>query len=207
MLAVRRADVTDLNDTIRIRLLEAGRLGPDTLTVDHGTKTREYRTGDRVIVTGNDHRLGLLNGNRADVTSVHPDARTLTLRTDEQHQVTVSASWAGRHLDHGYAMTCHKAQGATVDVALIYGTALTREAGYVALSRGRTANHLYVATQPEDLATDLGQEQHLDRVAARLATRRRHTLATRQLPRIQADLRPSSRTPERTSIRPEGISR
>ncbi len=42
-------------------------------------------------------------------------------------------------------MTCHKAQGATVDIALLYGAgALSREAGYVALSRGRTSNHLYV---------------------------------------------------------------
>lgn len=47
-------------------------------------------------------------------------------------------------LAHGYALTAHKAQGVTVDVALLWGThALTRETGYVALSRGRQANYLY----------------------------------------------------------------
>ena len=77
----------------------------------------------------------------------------MSMHTDDQRQVTVPAAWAGTHLDHGYAMTCHKAQGATVDIALLYGTgALTREAGYVALSRGRTANHLYVPDDHDDRA-------------------------------------------------------
>ena len=81
-------------------------------------------------------------------------------------------------------MTCHKAQGATVDVALLYGTvALTREAGYVALSRGRTANHLYVADGTSGPAT--AGDGYLDELAARLSRRRTQTLATRQLPRTQ----------------------
>lgn len=92
----------------------------------------------------------------------------------------MAAEWADRHLDHGYAMTCHKSQGATVEVALLYGTgALTREAGYVALSRGRTANHLYVA---EGTGADTGvprDDGNLDR----LAVRRAQTLGSRQLPR------------------------
>jgi ATP-dependent exoDNAse (exonuclease V) alpha subunit len=86
--------------------------------------------GDRVLVTRNDHRLGLLNGTRATVTAVDPKHRTLTLAANDDQQVTVPADWAARHLDHGYAMTCHKAQGATVHTALLYGAgALTREAG------------------------------------------------------------------------------
>ncbi len=43
-------------------------------------------------------------------------------------------------------MTVHKAQGLTTQVALLYGTdALCQQAGYVALSRGRQANHLYTS--------------------------------------------------------------
>ena len=61
-------------------------------------------------------------------------------------------------LDHGYATTCHKAKGLTLDTALVYGTdALTREAGYVALSRGRRGNHLY--------ATSADLRRHLERTA------------------------------------------
>ncbi|MCY7344274.1 MAG: relaxase domain-containing protein, partial [Pseudonocardia sp.] len=209
MLGVRRADVTDLNDTTRERLLAAGRLGPAAVTTGEGERAREYRAGDRVLVTANDHRLGLLNGTRATVTAVDPKRRTLTVATENDQQVTVPVDWVARHLDHGYAITCHKAQGATVETALLYGAgALTREAGYVALSRGRSANHLYVADDPGDERTwAVEDERHLDRLAARLAVRRTQTLATRQLPRSRPAV--TWRTPAAvpTRYRSEGLSR
>ena len=55
-------------------------------------------------------------------------------------------------LDHGYALTTHQAQGLTTDAALLLGgDHLYREAGYVALSRGRTRNAIYLADQPDNL--------------------------------------------------------
>ena len=55
-------------------------------------------------------------------------------------------------LDHGYARTIHQAQGLTTDAALLLGgDHLYREAGYVALSRGRTRNAIYLADQPDNL--------------------------------------------------------
>ena len=94
MLAVRRADVTDLNDTTRGRLLGAGRLGPDPATVGRGDRRREYRAGDRVLVTRNDHRLGLLNGTRAVITTVHAHTSMMRMHTDDQRHVTVPVAWA-----------------------------------------------------------------------------------------------------------------
>ncbi|MBA2768848.1 MAG: hypothetical protein H0U35_06915 [Sporichthyaceae bacterium] len=209
MLAVRRADVTDLNDTARARLLESGRLGPDAVTTGESDIQREYRASDLVLVTANDHRLGLLNGTRAVVQAVDPRRQTLTLATDDDQQVIVPVEWAARHLDHGYAMTCHKAQGATVETALLYGAgALTREAGYVALSRGRAANHLYVPDDVDDDRTSrVEDERHLNRLAARLAVRRSQTLATRQLPRDRDNGWRHLRTQDLSHARIEGISR
>lgn len=207
MLAVRRTDVTDLNDTTRSRLLETDQLGPDAVTAGEGEQSREYRAGDRVLVTANDHRLGLLNGTRGTVTAVDPRRRTLTLAGENDQQVTVTADWAARRLDHGYAMTCHKAQGATVQTALLYGAgALTREAGYVALSRGRAANHLYVPDDSDD-AVSSGGGRYLDRLAARLAVRRTQTLATRQLPRARPGGWQPSAVTTAAYRRTEGMSR
>jgi ATP-dependent exoDNAse (exonuclease V) alpha subunit len=122
--------------------------------------------------------------------------------------VVVGADWAARHLDHGYAMTCHKAQGVTVDVALLYGTAaLTREAGYVALSRGRSANHLYVPDQTDQPGAAGSEDGYLDGLAARLSQRRRHALATRQLPRTHPGAWAHATTADPAQHRAEGISR
>ena len=59
------------------------------------------------------------------------------------------------HLGHGYAMTIHKAQGATCDHALVLvDETMPREAIYTAMSRGRQRNDLYLAidTGRDDIA-------------------------------------------------------
>ncbi len=57
----------------------------------------------------------------------------------------------GPTLDHGYAITGHKAQGMTTGRAFVLGSGdLYREWGYVALSRGRTSNHLYLTAPSDD---------------------------------------------------------
>jgi len=44
---------------------------------------------------------------------------------------------------HGYAITCHVAQGLTVDEAFVLADrGITQESGYTALSRGRHADYL-----------------------------------------------------------------
>jgi ATP-dependent exoDNAse (exonuclease V) alpha subunit len=75
------------------------------------------------------------------LTSRRVDAR---VQTDVGPVDVPTASLQAGVVEYGYALTCHKAQGITVDVSLVYASgALTREAGYVGMSRGRVANHLY----------------------------------------------------------------
>jgi ATP-dependent exoDNAse (exonuclease V) alpha subunit len=81
--------------------------------------------------------------------------------------VTVPTGWAADHLDYGYALTVHKAQGLTTRTALVYGTdALDQQAGYVALSRGRVDNHLYTSAASlsrDEPDLDVARFQILDR--------------------------------------------
>ena len=148
ILALRRDDVADLNRLARGKMLEGRRLGPEALYAgDH-----EYRTGDRVVCLRNQRSDGLLNGLRGLVTAIHPEARSLTVRLNDGTDRVVPAGYidAG-HLDHGYAMTIHKAQGVTADEALVLATDdLYQEAGYTALSRGRLDTRVYIAADDFD---------------------------------------------------------
>ena len=156
-----RAEARRLNGALRGALLQAGLLGATALDVPVGAGTLELRAGEQVLVTANDYRRNLLNGTRGQIRAVDPARRTVQLQLADGRRVELDEGYlrAGR-LAHGYALTCHKAQGITVQVAMLWGSGpLCREVGYVAMSRGRQANFCY--TTPDALAQDVGGE--LDR--------------------------------------------
>ena len=148
MLAPHRSDVADLNRRARRLLRSIGALGDPVLTVE-GTP---FAIGDHVVALRNHRRIGVLNGTRGTVAGRSGDGLTIT--TDDGATVDVPSRYllAG-HLDHAYAMTVHKSQGTTVDVALVLGDdTLHAEAGYTAITRGRLRNQLYaVEAVPDDL--------------------------------------------------------
>ena len=76
-----------------------------------------------------------------------PSTPTVSDRRDRAgDHVTLPAGYiAAGHVNHGYATTIHKAQGATCDTSLVSADdRLYHEAGYTALTRGRHQNQLYV---------------------------------------------------------------
>lgn len=222
ILATSRADVALLNALVRGALAGRGELGATRLDIPTAIATAgeplDLRTGDLVIVGRNDYRLGLFNGTRAVVTAVDVRASSLTLHTEDDRRVTLTAAWAARHdLRHAYAMTIHKAQGLTVDHALLYGAqGLTREAGYVGLSRGRRENHIYTTTDQLSARTDecdftradplVGEEQLTVALARRLSSSRAHRLASHDRPQPGA-WRSARPFDESTQSRAEGLSR
>ncbi len=162
LLAPSRDDVRLLNDHVRQTLLRRGQLGKKALHVDTDDGPVDYRVGDQVLITRNDHRRGLLNGTTATVTRLDRDG--LTLQNTSGKQAEVDRAWpATGQLDHGYAMTLHKAQGRTVHTALAVGSdSLSAQAGYVGLSRGTDANHLFLSSRDlHEVTTDCGSRvQH-----------------------------------------------
>jgi len=192
VIASSRADTRRLNRILRTALIDEGVLGAEELSVavgDNGT-IRDYRVGDEVMVTANDYRRALLNGTRGQVTSVAVGRGELTVRLGDGRDVTFAASYlrAGR-LAHAYALTCHKAQGLTVELSMLWGSgALTRQTGYVAMSRGRAANYLYATW--DGLRRDFAADIDRPRVEAAPTSRQRAALARAALvDRLTADTR------------------
>lgn len=202
-LTASRAGATALNADIRAALQDAGRLGADQAVGD-----RSYAVGELVIVTRNDYPRGLLNGTRAVIADITD--RHLTLQLEDRRTVDVPPGWAAERLRTAYAMTVHKAQGLTVDVALVDASGLRdRNSGYVALSRARTRTEIH--TDTDGLTHSLGNDPLTPRRAApddraallaqRLQRRSRRALAIDQLPRNHRIPRP---TPERQFHRDHG---
>jgi conjugative relaxase-like TrwC/TraI family protein len=142
LLAYRRDNVEALNQAARELFERAGRLTGPELTAPGG---RRYRAGDRVITFAPGPKGAWVTSQPAQVTVVNPEAQTITVVTPDGRTLHLGAEDMGaERLGYGYAITCHRAQGATVDVAHVLNDGGGRELAYVAMSRARKASHVYV---------------------------------------------------------------
>ena len=155
VLAHRRADVRELNAAIREARQAAGELarGEDAGEWRFMTNDgeRAFVAGDRVIFLENNRDLGVKNGVLGVVSEVSEGR--LSARLDDAEgpgqgrEVGVSlAEYAA--IDHGYATTIHKSQGATVDRAYVLASeGMDRHLSYVAMTRHREEARLYAGRE------------------------------------------------------------
>jgi conjugative relaxase-like TrwC/TraI family protein len=145
MIAARTRDVDDLNQRAREQMREHGQLrGADVQMGD-----RSFSIGDEVVARHNDQRLGVVNGDRGRIVDMEPGRITVEQRDGGRTELPETYARDG-HLDHGYAVTAHRAQGATVDRTFVLGTQDSyREWGYTAMTRHRDRADFYItAEQP-----------------------------------------------------------
>ena len=119
--------------------------------------------GDVVITRRNDRTLRALssgwvkNGDRWRITDIRKDGSVVVRRVDPRRRgsAALPSAYVAHHLDLGYAVTAHRAQGITVDTSHVVVTpSTTRENLYVSMTRGRDSNFAYVALdQPDDSHT------------------------------------------------------
>jgi ATP-dependent exoDNAse (exonuclease V) alpha subunit len=142
--------------------------------------------GDLVITRSNDRRLRISatdwvkNGDRWTILKLTRAGGLKVQHVQKGRIVTLPADYVGAATGLGYASTVHTAQGVTADT--MHGVVTggeSRQQLYTMLTRGRSANHVYVsvvgdgnphdATRPDSLhpktATEL-LEQVLARDAA-----------------------------------------
>lgn len=150
-------DVRALNERARAeRLLLDGAVDDREAQLVDGCRAS---VGDVVITRQNDRRIRTMrsgwvkNGDRWLITDIRRDGSVLVTRLGARGGSTVlSSEYVAEHVDLGYAVTAHRAQGVTVDTAHVVVTAsTTRENLYVSMTRGRESNIAYVALdQPDD---------------------------------------------------------
>ncbi|WP_080670546.1 Ti-type conjugative transfer relaxase TraA, partial [Agrobacterium tumefaciens] len=162
-MAHRRADVRALNAAIRSELqnrqkLERGQELSDgvdrgdgeagrELTFQTNNGKRAFAAGDRIIFLENNRDLGVKNGMLGTVEHVEPGK--IIARLDGRGGDSVSIPTDSyQAIDHGYATTIHKNQGATVDRAFVLASStMERHLTYVAMTRHRDSVQLYANSQ------------------------------------------------------------
>ncbi|MEA1843847.1 Ti-type conjugative transfer relaxase TraA [Agrobacterium tumefaciens] len=168
-MAHRRADVRALNAAIRSELqnrqklergpglsdgTDRGDRGDVGVGKDGGERVfqtnngkRAFAAGDRIIFLENNRDLGVKNGMLGTVEHVEPGK--IIARLDGRGGDSVSIPTDSyQAIDHGYATTIHKNQGATVDRAFVLASStMDRHLTYVAMTRHRDSVQLYADIQ------------------------------------------------------------
>ena len=158
LLAATRGTVRALNERARSERLQTTPPAPEReVRLSDGTAAS---AGD-VIITSRQpppaRRLGYRLGQERRPLDHHPASTPTAHSTRHPRRRnagrTLPADYVSAHVVLGYASTIHGAQGATADTSHTVLTGQeTRQQLYVALTRGRHANHLHLAlpTSGED---------------------------------------------------------
>jgi Ti-type conjugative transfer relaxase TraA len=211
ILAHTRADVRELNLQARSILKERGELGKETrvevareLAADDGTISiergeRHFAQGDRVMFLKNDRELGVKNGTLGTAAEVSKEAVRVVLDGAERREVSFSfKDYAA--LDHGYAATVHKAQGATVDQTFMLATpGMDRHLAYVGMTRHRDGAEVFAGrddfksfeevkeklsrARPKDSTLDYAQRRGMEAARAQRAEQERPAQRSPQEPK------------------------
>jgi conjugative relaxase-like TrwC/TraI family protein len=149
MIAGDLETVSELNRRARADRVLAGDVMPAGLDLAGGGVAG---VGDRVVTRENNRLLStgkrwVKNGDAWTVTATAKDGSMTVKREKGGGEVVLPADYVKDRVELGYASTAHRAQGRTVDTAHAMVTATTtREVLYVAATRGRHSNRLYVDT-------------------------------------------------------------
>ena len=166
MIASTNETVTRLNDLAQAHAIEHGQVSTDAGAVALHNSSRAH-LGDTIVTRKNARRLivnsgqdFVKNGDLWRVTDLHDDGRITAQHLAHGGKVTLPAHYVEQSVELGYAATIHRAQGSTVNTAHALVDASTDRAGaYVALTRGRENNQLYVS-----LADGEKRDDVLDRI-------------------------------------------
>jgi exodeoxyribonuclease V alpha subunit len=143
------AGIDAFNETLRAELNPSGR----------AVKGTQFRQGDRIMQTRNNHERQFYNGEIGVIAASDPARGTLTIVGDDGRRITLDNNEAGT-LRLAYACSVHKMQGSqapAIVIALARGHApmLTRNLVYTAVTRSQQV--CVVVAERGALPTALGR--------------------------------------------------
>jgi hypothetical protein len=169
--ALLLCDTTEMADALNRRIHD------DTIPTDAPTvpvaRGQRIATGDLILSRRNDptvdvrraddHKAAdpVRNGDRWRVAAVDPSTNRIAAERLSDHAGAVfDADYVREHVTHGYATTVQSAQGVTADAThAVLGENTTRSMLYVAMTRARDANTVYLYERATDQEYDRAQPE------------------------------------------------
>ncbi|MFJ6003948.1 MobF family relaxase [Arthrobacter sp. NPDC092385] len=155
----------------------------DTVVTRKNNRTLQLNQGKDFVKNNDVWTVEKVTADRATDTAAGEEEQRITLRhAGHRGRITVDADYLHEHGQLGYAATVHRAQGATVDTAhAILDERTDRAGAYVAATRGRETNRLYVA-----LGDDNDQVVTRDSVLSTITANYDRTLSAHEAVRTEA---------------------
>ena len=121
----------------------------DRLAASPGDLIRTRRNARRIHIGRKDY---VRNGYRYQIIETNDDGSIKARHLGSGTMVRLPAAYVRKHVTLGYAATIDSAQGLTAGHAchIVGAGTLTRQLLYVALTRGRIENHVYLSTAESD---------------------------------------------------------
>ncbi len=137
ILAHLRRDVRMLNELARAKLVERGII-EQGFVFNTADGNRNFAAGDQIVFLKNEGSIGVKNGMLGTVVEAAPGRLVAVIGEGEHLRQVIVEQRFYNNVDHGYATTVHKSQGATVDrVKVLASLSLDRHLTYVAMTRHR----------------------------------------------------------------------
>ncbi len=154
VVAARKRTVTDINIRLHNSITQGFKMIP---------AAPEFRVGDAVVYKANNAELGIVNGSTGVVAGGDEDF--IVVRFDVEGTVSIPKDDTKNEADgeyllqHGYALTCHSAQGSEFDVVIVVVEDMPmveRSWLYTAITRAKKKVILVTANNSISKAIDRG---------------------------------------------------
>ncbi len=147
ILAHLRRDVRMLNELARAKLIERGII-EQGFVFKTADGVRSFAAGDQIVFLKNEGSIGVKNGMLGKVVEAAPGRLVSIIGEGEHQRQVIVEQRFYNNVDHGYATTVHKSQGATVDrVKVLASLSLDRHLTYVAMTRHREDLGVYYGSR------------------------------------------------------------